>query len=193
MPRVWIIEIKEDETIGKNLAISLTTRLEFDESAYDVGIGGNRDPSLPYVVISYDSLVTPPSHIAIPLSSPIDLDARIVLKEKDVPGYVKESYACERTTVRSRDGKTDIPVSLIYHRDVLQERKNGAIPTHLYGYGSYGASIEASFRSTRLPLLKRKVVYALAHVRGGGEMGRPWYDEAKYLTKKVRALLHNKM
>lgn len=159
-------------------------RLDFDETAYDVGIGGNRDPSLPYVVISYDSLVTPPSHIAIPLSSPVNLDKRRVLKEKEVPGYEKELYACERTTVRSRDGKTDIPVSLIYHRDVLEEMKRGSIPTHLYGYGSYGASIEASFRATRLPLLKRKVVYALAHVRGGGEMGRPWYDEAKYLTKK---------
>ena len=61
---------------------------------------------------------------------------------------------------------------------------NGPIPTHLYGYGSYGASVEASFRSTRLPLLDRGFVYALAHVRGGGENGRPWYDNARYLTKK---------
>ena len=161
------------------------TRLEFDEDAYDVGIGGNRDPSLPYVVICYDSLLTPPSHFAVPLHSPSDMSTRKVLKAKYVPGYSKDLYACERTTVRSRDGKTDIPVSLVYHRDVLKERNKGfAVPTHLYGYGSYGASIEASFRSTRLPLLNRKVVYALAHVRGGGEMGRPWYDDAKYLTKK---------
>eukprot|EP00585_Thalassiosira_rotula_P011226 CAMPEP_0196159548 /NCGR_PEP_ID=MMETSP0910-20130528/46377_1 /TAXON_ID=49265 /ORGANISM="Thalassiosira rotula, Strain GSO102" /LENGTH=895 /DNA_ID=CAMNT_0041424469 /DNA_START=409 /DNA_END=3097 /DNA_ORIENTATION=+ len=199
MPRVWVLEFDENQAssskeadVGTSppVAVSRMTRLEFDETAYDVGIGGNRDPNLPYVVISYDSLVTPPSHIAIPLSNPVDRNARRVLKEKEVPGYDKQSYACERTTVRSRDGKTDIPVSLVYHRDVLEERSknnNGtssSIPTHLYGYGSYGASIEASFRSTRLPLLKRKVVYALAHTRGGGEMGRPWYDEAKYLTKK---------
>jgi oligopeptidase B len=187
MPRVWILELSGGGTPRSKdvsqLTVSRMTRLEFDESAYDVGIGGNRDPSLPYVVICYDSLVTPPSHIAVPLHRPSDMSARKVLKAKDVPGYSKDSYAYERTTVRSRDGKTDIPVSLVYHRDVLRERNNGPVPTHLYGYGSYGASIEASFRSTRLPLLNRKVVYALAHVRGGGEMGRPWYDEAKYLTK----------
>ena len=187
MPRVWILEFSDEKGQSSNdfspLTVSRMTRLEFDEDAYDVGIGGNRDPSLPYVVISYDSLITPPSHIAVPLSNPKDLSARRILKAKDVPGYNKESYACERTTVTSRDGKA-IPVSLVYHRDVLKERHDGPIPAHLYGYGSYGASIEASFRSTRLPLLNRKVVYALAHVRGGGELGRPWYDEAKYLTKK---------
>ncbi|KAL9183871.1 hypothetical protein ACHAXT_004727 [Thalassiosira profunda] len=188
MPRVWVMEFNERDTTNNSnagpLVVSKMRRLEFDEAAYDVGLGGNRDPTLPYVVLSYDSLVTPPSHIAIPLSDPVDLSKRRVLKEKEVPGYDKECYSCERTTVRSRDGKTDIPVSLVYHRDVLEEIGKGPVATHLYGYGSYGASIEASFRATRLPLLKRKVVYALAHVRGGGEMGRPWYDEAKYLTKR---------
>lgn len=189
MPRVWVLELNKVEMLtannnSTNLVVTKMTRLEFDEDAYDVGIGGNRDPCLPYVVISYDSLVTPPSHIAVPLADPFNLSSRVLLKAKNIPGYDKEMYACERTSVRSRDGKTDIPVSLVYHRDVLQLRKNGTVPTHLYGNGSYGASIEASFRSTRLPLLNRKVVYALAHVRGGGEMGRPWYEEAKYLTKK---------
>lgn len=187
MPRVWFLELNEEETAEEGtspLTVSQLTRLEFDEDAYDVGIGAIRDPTLPYCVIAYDSLVSPPSHIAIPLSNPVELDARKVLKEKEVPGYNKEQYACERTTVRSRDGKTDIPVSLVYHRNVLKDRMNGPIPTHLYGYGSYGASVEASFRSTRLPLLDRGFVYALAHVRGGGENGRPWYDDARYLTKK---------
>jgi hypothetical protein len=66
------------------------TRLEFDENAYDFGIGGNRDPRLPYVVICYDSLVTPPSHIAVPLHSPSDLSMRKVLKAKYVPDYSKD-------------------------------------------------------------------------------------------------------
>ena len=179
MPRVWICEVNEEFVENDNaspLTVTRMNRLEFDEDAYDSGIGANRDASLPYVVISYDSLVTPPSHIAIPLSNPLDLNARHVLKEKEVLGYEKEQYSCERTTVKSRDGKTDIPVSLVYHRDVLKEKSNGPIPVHLYGYGSYGASIEASFRSTRLPLLERGFVYALAHVRGGGELGRPWYE-----------------
>lgn len=170
MPRVWIVHLNEELSTdaredSSSLVASQITRLEFEEDAYDVGIGGVRDPSLPYIVIAYDSLVTPPSHIAIPLSDPINLDVRRVLKEKEIPGYDKESYACERTTVLSRDGKTEIPVSLVYHREILEEKSNGGIATHLYGYGSYGASCEASFRGTRLPLLKRKVVYALAHVR----------------------------
>ena len=108
-------------------------------------LGPNRDSSLPYVVIVYDSLVTPPSHIAVPLDNPTDLDARRVLKEKYVPGYNKEDYACERTTVRSRDGTTDIPVSLVFRRDVLTEKNKGPVPTHMLGYGSYGASIEGEF------------------------------------------------
>jgi oligopeptidase B len=187
MPRVWILEFTEEGVSSKAspLKVTKSCRLEFDESAYDVGIGGNRDNSLPYVVISYDSLVTPPSHIAIPLNNPNDFNARKVLKEKQVDGYDKELFACERFTVKSRDGVTEIPVSMVFQRDAFAKNK-GKVPTHLYGYGSYGASIEASFRSIRLPLLKRGVVYVLAHVRGGGELGRPWYEEpnGKYLGKK---------
>lgn len=187
MPRVWVLEFTEEGASSKAspLKVTKSCRLEFDESAYDVGIGGNRDNSLPYVVISYDSLVTPPSHIAIPLNNPDDFNARRVLKEKQVDGYDKELFACERFTVKSRDGVTDIPVSMLFQRDAFAKNK-GKVPTHLYGYGSYGAAIEASFRSTRLPLLKRGVVYVLAHVRGGGELGRPWYEEpnGKYLGKK---------
>ncbi|EED95729.1 predicted protein, partial [Thalassiosira pseudonana CCMP1335] len=177
----------EQRSLGatSSLAISKATRLEFDEPAFDVGIGGNRDDTLPYVVIAYDSLITPLSHIAIPLANPSDLDRRRVMKEEAVPGYDKSLYACERTTARSRDGKTEIPVSLVYRLDSLQKQSFGdGIPTHLYGYGSYGACIEASFRATRLPLLNRGIVYAIAHVRGGGEMGRPWYESAKYLCKR---------
>jgi oligopeptidase B len=182
LPRVWILELNEATS---SLAISKATRLEFDEPAFDVGIGGNRDDTLPYVVIAYDSLITPLSHIAIPLANPSDLDRRRVMKEEAVPGYDKSLYACERTTARSRDGKTEIPVSLVYRLDSLQKQSFGdGIPTHLYGYGSYGACIEASFRATRLPLLNRGIVYAIAHVRGGGEMGRPWYESAKYLCKR---------
>lgn len=143
IPRVWVIEFGEETsakasaTAVSPLKASRMTRLEFDESAYDAGIGAVRDPSLPYTVISYDSLVTPPSHIAIPLSNPKDTTVRKVLKQKEVAGYDKESYACERTTVRSRDGTTDIPVSLVYHRDILKERCNGPIPAHLFGYGMF--------------------------------------------------------
>lgn len=191
IPRIWILEFAEGEIDDATLPlkasplhVTKSCRLEFDESAYDCGIGGNRDSTLPYVTVSYDSLVTPPSHIAIPLSNPEDFEARRVLKEKQVEGYDKELFGCERFTVKSRDGETEIPVSMVFQRDAFT-KNNGDIPVHILGYGSYGASIEASFRSTRLPLLKRGVVYVLAHVRGGGENGRPWYEEqGKYLGKK---------
>mmetsp|Transcript_22043 Transcript_22043/g.37695 ORF Transcript_22043/g.37695 Transcript_22043/m.37695 type:complete len:890 (-) Transcript_22043:246-2915(-) len=191
IPRIWILEFAEGEINDATMSlkasplhVTKSCRLEFDESAYDCGIGGNRDNTLPHVVVSYDSLVTPPSHIAIPLSNPEDFEARRVLKEKQVEGYDKELFGCERFTVKCRDGETEVPVSMVFQRDSLT-KNNGNIPVHLYGYGSYGASIEASFRSTRLPLLKRGVVYVLAHVRGGGENGRPWYEEqGKYLGKK---------
>lgn len=191
IPRIWILEFADGEindatmpAKASPLHVTKSYRLEFDESAYDCGIGTNKDNTLPYVLVSYDSLVTPPSHIAIPLSNPEDFEARKVLKEKQVAGYDKELFGCERFTVKSRDGETEIPVSMVFQRDAFT-KNNGNTPVHLYGYGAYGASIEASFRSTRLPLLKRGVVYVLAHVRGGGELGRPWYEEqGKYLGKK---------
>ena len=190
IPRIWILEFAEDDIhdsmvplTSSPLHVTKSCRLEFDESAYDCGIGGNRDNNLPYVVVAYDSLTQPPSHIAIPLSNPENLSARKVLKEKLIEGYNKQLFGYERFTITSRDD-VEIPVSMVFQRDTF-EKSNGDIPVHLYGYGSYGASIEASFRSTRLPLLKRGVVYVLAHVRGGGELGRPWYeDQGKYLGKK---------
>ena len=168
LPRVWVLEIDIDEADGDdvvgagcNLAVASMVRLDFPESACDTGIGPNRDATLPYVALSYDSLVTPPSTIAVELS---DTSARRVLKTKHVPGYDPADFACDRACVRSRDGEADIPVSLVYRRDALGGDEGA--PTHLLGYGSYGASIECSFRSTRLPLLNRGVVYAIAHVRG---------------------------
>jgi oligopeptidase B len=106
-----------------------------------------------------------------------------------VPGYNRSLYGCDRLSVTSRDGKTQIPISIVYRKDVMEEHQETGKPvaTHLYGYGSYGACEEASFRATRLPLLNRGVVYIIAHIRGGGEMGRQWYEEpngAKYLCKK---------
>lgn len=157
LPQVWILEFVKDESF----VVSKITRLEFDETAYEVGLGLNRDTSLPYVMVMYDSLVTPLSHIAVPLSNPTDLNARVVIQEVEVPGYDRHLYACERILVKSRDGQVNIPVSLVWDRPALRKRllmdKGGDIPVHLFGYGSYGASIEASFRIERIPLLNRSV------------------------------------
>jgi len=179
LPRIWVLSLKDDHVVT-----SFDT-LEFPEEAHDAGLGRNDIYDTEKVLVSYDSLVTPTQNIQIGLNDSNDSENRIVLKQKNVPGYNPDLYACERTTVRSRDGEAAIPVSIVYRKDVFDS--NVPVPTHLYGYGSYGSCIEADFRMTRLPLLNRGVVYVIAHVRGGGEMGRQWYEEpngGKYLCKK---------
>ena len=160
IPRVWTYSISSKDM----------KRLEFDEAAYDVGLLSHFEADTKSVAVSYDSLLTPVSSIEISLD---DDTQRTVLKTKSVPGYDKNLYGCERLEVLSRDGKTQIPISVVYRKETMEKVKAGErVPVHLYGYGSYGACIEADFRSTRLPLLNRGMIYVIAHIRGGGEMGR---------------------
>jgi oligopeptidase B len=177
IPRIWVFK---PETKSFQ-------RLEFEEAAHDVGLGAHYEFDAKSIAVGYDSLVTPPQTLEITLDSP-DQD-RTVLKSKEVPGYEKELYGCDRLEILSRDGKTKIPISVVYRNDVMQKvKKEGErVPVHLYGYGSYGSCCEADFDSTRLPLLERGMVYVIAHIRGGAEMGRQWYEEpngAKFLCKK---------
>jgi oligopeptidase B len=175
IPRVWIIGLEDDDS-SSTTAVTKFEMLAFPEEAYDVGLGSHHEFDADSVVVAYDSMVTPIRSLEIKVD---DTSDRNVLKEKQVPGYDKELYACDRITVTSRDGKTEIPVSLVYRKDVMEEHvaSGKPVPTHLYGYGSYGACMEADFSITRLPLLNRGMVYVIAHVRGGGEMGRQWYEE----------------
>ena len=180
IPRVWVVSLDGSEDV-KSMEM-----LAFDEEAHDVGLSSHFEFDTDKIVVAYDSMITPLSYIEMSLD---DTVSRSILKEKAVPGYDKSLYACERTTVKSRDGETDVPVSIVYRKDIMEAHKESGkpVPTHLYGYGSYGACMEASFSGTRLTLLNRGVVYVIAHIRGGGEMGRQWYEEpkgAKYLCKK---------
>jgi oligopeptidase B len=187
IPRVWVMKYENN---GSSSKVCNFDQLTFDETAYDVGLGSHYEYDTSDLVIGYDSLITPLSTLKIDMShDSMNEGERVVLKSKAVPGYNKDEYGCDRITVKSRDGITDIPISLVYRKDVMEQHLHEGvpIPTHLYGYGSYGACMEASFRATRLPLLDRGMVYIIAHVRGGGEMGRQWYEEpmgAKYLCKK---------
>jgi oligopeptidase B len=88
--------------------------LRFDEEAHDVGLAGHYEFDTDTIVVSYDSMITPPSSLEISLS---DSSTRKILKTKAVPGYEKDLYACDRTTVLSRDGRTEIPVSMVYRKD----------------------------------------------------------------------------
>jgi oligopeptidase B len=182
IPRVWVLSFADREDDSQ---VSME-RLEFEEPAHDVGLSSNREYETDKFAISYDSMVTPPQTMEISFAN---LKDRTVLKSKKVPGYDKELYGCDRVMVQSRDGATMIPVSMVYRKDVMEQHLSSGNPIHVhqYAYGAYGSCIEADFRSSRLPLLNRGIVYVIAHVRGGGEMGRFWYEEpngGKYLCKK---------
>lgn len=122
----------------------------------------------------------------VDLREPANSHKRIVVMKTPIPGYHKDDYACDRIYVTSRDGKTQIPVSLVYLKSTMgkAKSKDSFVPIHLYAYGAYGVNIEDQFSLSRLTLLNRGMIYAIAHVRGGGEMGREWYESGKFLTKK---------
>lgn len=171
LPRVAIIPIDGD-------GYGDAHEVSFDEELYSAGLGGNPEWQQPTLRLGLTSFVTP--------STVLDLDlvtgALTVLKRQPVlGGYRSEDYVQERDWATASDG-TRIPVSLVYRRDAVEAGRPA--PLHLYGYGSYEHSIDPGFSVTRLSLLDRGVVFAVAHVRGGGEMGRHWYENGKTLSKK---------
>lgn len=151
--------------------------LDFGEAAYTVYSSTNVEYNTDVVRYGYTSLVTP--------SSTFDYDMQTKKKElkkqqEIVGGYDATDYVTERLFAKATDG-TRIPISLVYKKGFA---KNGHAPLLLYAYGSYGASMDPSFNSARLSLLNRGFVYAIAHIRGGEEMGRQWYEDGKMLKKK---------
>ena len=151
--------------------------IAFDEPAYSVHAAGNaefRTTSLRFV---YASMTTP--------ASTYDYDflsrERTLRKRQPVPGYDPALYQSERITARAGDG-TDVPISLVWRRD---RRQSTAQPLMLYGYGSYGIPLDASFSQTRVSLLDRGVVFAIAHIRGGGDLGHTWYEAGKMARKET--------
>jgi oligopeptidase B len=152
-------------------------RVAFPEPAYAAFPAANAEFDTRLFRYRYESLVTPASVFDY------DMDARssALLKEQPVlGGYDRGRYATERLLAPAADG-VEIPVSLVYRKDRARDGKG---PLLLYGYGSYGIPIWADFSSNRLSLLDRGVAFAIAHVRGGGEMGKPWHDDGRMLRKK---------
>jgi oligopeptidase B len=147
-----------------------------DEPAYTMALGKNEEPSSKWLRYTYTSLTTPETTYDIH----VDSDERKLLKRQPVPGgYDPQNYVTERLWANSRDGKR-IPVSLVYRKGLV---KNGTAAVLQYGYGSYGHSMDPYFMVALPSLLDRGVVYALAHVRGGQELGRKWYEDGKLLHK----------
>ena len=151
--------------------------LEFDEPAYRANLNVNLEFDTTTLRFEYTSMKTPLSIYDYDMT----IRQKTLLKREEVlGGFDPDNYVTERLHARAADG-TDIPVSLLYCKGTL---KNGKNPLLLYGYGSYGVSIDAAFSSPRLTLVDRGFIYAIAHIRGGQEMGRQWYEDGKLLRKK---------
>jgi len=151
--------------------------LDFGEPAYLVTLGDNFEIDTSYLRFGYTSMTTPMTIYDYHMET----REKVLLKQEEVLGDFQIShYQTERLLAPAADG-TLIPISLVYKKGFSQ---NGSHPLLLYGYGSYGASMDASFSSARLSLLDRGFVYALAHIRGGEELGRQWYESGKLLQKK---------
>ncbi|MFQ3339227.1 MAG: oligopeptidase B, partial [Colwellia sp.] len=151
--------------------------LSFNDSAYSLQMYGNNQLGNKALRLYYASFTTPGTHYDIDLIS----FKKIQLKQSKVLGdFDSNNYASERIFVKARDGKK-VPVSIVYRKDTF--KKDGTNPLYQYAYGSYGHTIDPSFSVSRLSLLDRGFVYAIAHIRGSEMLGRPWYEDGKKLTK----------
>ncbi len=147
-----------------------------DETAYSMGLDANPEADSPWLRYSYTSLTTPATTYELNVKT----GERRELKRQPVPGYDPGQYVTERVWAPAKDG-TKVPVSIVYKKGF---EKNGKAAMLQYGYGSYGASMDPGFSVTNVSLLDRGMVYALAHIRGGQEMGRQWYEDGKLLKKQ---------
>ncbi|QES87676.1 S9 family peptidase [Rhizosphaericola mali] len=161
----------------RNLKTNENYYIDFGEPDYMAYTSGNIEYNSDTLRYNYTSLVTPNSVFAYDMST----KKKTTLKTQEVlGGYNPNDYSAERLYAKATDG-TLIPISIVYKRDF---QKNGKAPLLLYAYGSYGHSIDATFNSSRLSLLNRGFAYAIAHIRGGQEMGRQWYLDGKLMKKK---------
>lgn len=174
------------EGLAKIRVINQKTRednyLEFGEPAYVAGMSYNPEFDTAVLRYSYASLTTPSSTFDYNMNT----KEKTLLKQQEVlGGFNKDNYVSERVYATVRGGRAGVPVkvpiSLVYRKGT---KKDGSAPLLQYAYGSYGSNTEPGFGSGRLSLLDRGFIYAIAHIRGGQEMGRKWYEDGKMLKKK---------
>ncbi|MBG6206177.1 oligopeptidase B [Labrenzia sp. EL_126] len=161
----------------RRLTDNIEHSVEFDEEAYSLGLGGGYEFDTTMIRFSYSSMTTP--------SQTFDYDVqtreRLLRKEQEVPsGHDASDYVTRRLMAPAADGET-VPVSILYHKNT---KLDGSAPLLLYGYGSYGITIPASFNTNSLSLVDRGFVYAIAHIRGGKDKGFRWYKDGRRETKK---------
>ena len=150
--------------------------INFNDPTYTVYLAANPEYDIDRFYFGYSSMRTPDSLFSVKLDS----GRKRLLKQAEVKGVFSSSdYKVDRKFITARDG-TSVPVSLVYKRSKFNKNKN---PLFVYGYGSYGNSIDAGFSSSRLSLLDRGFIFAIAHIRGGQELGRSWYEDGKIFNK----------
>ena len=174
-----IYERKGGLPIGRiqKLSTNQESHITFPEHTYNFSEDNNPEFNTTILRFKYTSLITPPSVFDYDMET----NQQELKKETEVlGGYDKNQYKSEWLMATAKDG-TQIPISIVYKQGIKKDGKN---PLFLTGYGAYGMSYPISFSSTRLSLLNRGVVFAIAHIRGGQEMGRKWYEDGKLLHKK---------
>ena len=178
----YVVEGREDGLDQVELrwydAPARVERIPFPEASYDAGLADNPEYATDTLRLGYESMVTP--------GTVYDYDVKTgtltTLKIQEIPsGYDASLYATERLMLPVRDG-TLVPVSLVWRKD--KRAGDGSNPLYLYGYGAYGIAIPPGFSTNRMSLLDRGFVYAIAHIRGGDDLGRRWYLDGK-LTKRT--------
>ncbi|QAV25009.1 S9 family peptidase [Proteus hauseri] len=148
-----------------------STKVTFDDPVYMAWLGFNPQADSEELRFGYTSMTTPTSTYQWNMQT----HQKQLLKQQEVKGFERDLYESQRIWVKAHDG-VEVPISLVYRKDLFINAKN---PILIYGYGSYGSSIDPSFSSPRLSLLDRGFVYAIVHVRGGGELGKRWYNQGK--------------
>lgn len=160
----------------KSLKDGKEHNLDFGEPTYAAGIGSNPEYNTTTLRYGYTSLTTPSSTYDYNMATK---EKTLKKRQEVVGGFEPKDYVTERLTATAKDG-TKVPISIVYKKGF---KKDGNAPLLLYAYGSYGSSMDASFSSSRISLLNRGFAYAIAHIRGGQEMGRQWYEDGKMLKK----------
>lgn len=161
----------------RSLADGAEHEVAFDEEAYSLGLGGGYEFDTSTIRFSYSSMTTPSQTF----DYNVETRERVLLKEQEVPsGHTASDYVSRRLQAKASDGEL-VPISLFYHKDTPLD---GSAPCLLYGYGSYGITIPASFNTNALSLVDRGFVYAIAHMRGGKDKGFRWYKDGRREKKK---------
>ncbi|HET8782154.1 MAG TPA: S9 family peptidase, partial [Pyrinomonadaceae bacterium] len=170
----WENGLQQIEII--NFKTNKRQRIEFPEPVYSANLSGNAEFDTAVVRYSYNSMVTPNSTFDYDMNT----GKSTLLKQQEVPGgFDRTNYKAERVFATASDG-TKIPMSVVYRKGV---KLDGSAPLLLYGYGSYGISIPPTFSSSRLSLLDRGVIFAIGHIRGGGELGEEWREAGRMMKK----------